>query len=153
MIIENGVRDVTARYASDFMKPDFRRRRTDPTWIAATLRKKLIRANRERAKYEDSYFRVELVAKPLPTLISEYKNHPLYVLEKDLLKFEGIYPQPENQKPLGEIRGHKVYPRSTVYTLQSAKNWEKLARSVKVIFLKLLLYNRILLLIYVFASV
>uniref|UniRef100_A0A0K0DER1 Ant_C domain-containing protein n=1 Tax=Angiostrongylus cantonensis TaxID=6313 RepID=A0A0K0DER1_ANGCA len=38
---------------------------------------------------------------------------------------------PKHQIPLGEVRGHKVYPRSTVYTLQSANNWIKMARSVK----------------------
>ncbi|VDM71003.1 unnamed protein product, partial [Strongylus vulgaris] len=128
---EGGVRDVTARYASDFLRPEFRRLRTAQQWIAKTLRKKMIRANREKSELEDFHMRQELISKPLPTTLSEFKNHPLYVLEKDLLKFEGIYPRPEDQKPLGEIRGHKVYPRTTVYTLQSANNWIKLARSVK----------------------
>ncbi|ETN74923.1 DNA repair protein Rad4 [Necator americanus] len=128
---EGGVREVTARYASEFLRPDFRRLRTDQKWIADTLKAKFIRANRERGELEDLHMRQELVNKPLPTTLSEYKNHPLYVLEKDLLKFEGIYPKPECQKPLGEVRGHKVYPRSTVYTLQSALNWIKMARSVK----------------------
>ncbi|WKY03883.1 hypothetical protein Q1695_005109 [Nippostrongylus brasiliensis] len=128
---EGGVREVTARYASDFSRPDFRRRRTEQAWIVSTLKAPMIRANRERALLEDTHMKQELVKKPLPATLSEYKNHPLYVLEKDLLKFEGIYPRPEEQKPLGEVRGHKVYPRSTVYTLQSANNWIKMARSVK----------------------
>ena len=54
-----------------------------------------------------------------------------YVLEKDLLKFQALYPPPSEQKPLGEIRGHKVYPRDTVHTLLGEKKWEKLARSIK----------------------
>ncbi|PIO56886.1 DNA repair protein Rad4, partial [Teladorsagia circumcincta] len=128
---EGGVREVTARYAAAFSHPDFRRRRTDQTWLCSTLRKNMIRADRKRGQLEDVQLRQELVNKPLPSTLSEYKNHPLYVLEKDLLKFEGIYPRPEDQKPLGEVRGHKVYPRSTVYTLQSVLNWLKLARSVK----------------------
>ncbi|KAK6053605.1 DNA repair protein Rad4, partial [Cooperia oncophora] len=128
---EGGVRDVTARYAAEFSRPDFRRRRTDPDWLGSTLMNKAIRANRKRARLEDVHFKKELVNKPLPTTLSEYKNHPLYVLEKDLLKFEAIYPRPEDQKPLGEVRGHKVYPRSTVHTLQGANNWIKQARSVK----------------------
>ncbi|VDL76035.1 unnamed protein product [Nippostrongylus brasiliensis] len=122
---EGGVREVTARYASDFSRPDFRRRRTEQAWIVSTLKAPMIRANRERALLEDTHMKQELVKKPLPATLSEY------VLEKDLLKFEGIYPRPEEQKPLGEVRGHKVYPRSTVYTLQSANNWIKMARSVK----------------------
>ncbi|VDM81249.1 unnamed protein product [Strongylus vulgaris] len=128
---EGGVRDITARYASNYLRPEFRRLRTTQQWIATTLRRKSLRANRERSDQEDMYLRQELVNKPLPTTVAEYKNHPLYVLEKDLLKFEGIYPKPEDQKPLGEVRGHKVFPRSTVYTLQSANNWIKMARSVK----------------------
>ncbi|KAK6060035.1 DNA repair protein Rad4 [Cooperia oncophora] len=128
---EGGVREVTARYAADFSHPNFRRNRTDQSWLARTLRKKMIRAEPKRAQLEDVQLRQELVNKPLPATLSEYKNHPLYVLEKDLLKFEGLYPRAEDQKPLGEVRGHKVYPRSTVYTLQSATNWIKMARSVK----------------------
>ncbi|VDO67270.1 unnamed protein product [Haemonchus placei] len=126
---EGGVRDVTARYAADYSRPDFRRRRTDPDWIDRTLRKKV--KFPPPARLEDNHFKKELVKKPLPTTLSEYKNHPLYVLEKDLLKFEAIYPRPEDQKPLGEVRGHKVYPRSCVHTLQGANNWIKQARSVK----------------------
>ncbi|KAK6027684.1 DNA repair protein Rad4 [Ostertagia ostertagi] len=117
---EGGVREVTARYAAAFSHPDFRRRRTDQNWLSSTLRKSMIRADRKRGQLEDVQLRQELVNKPLPVTLSEYKNHPLccvkdytnlhfdrYVLEKDLLKFEGIYPRPEDQKPLGEVRGHK----------------------------------------------
>ncbi|XGW29854.1 hypothetical protein V3C99_009139 [Haemonchus contortus] len=128
---EGGVREVTARYASDYPRPEFRRRRTDPMWLCSTLRKKMIRADPKRAQLEDVHMRQEIVNKPLPATLSEYKNHPLYVLEKDLLKFEGLYPKAEDQKPLGEVRGHLVYPRSTVYTLQTERNWIKMARSVK----------------------
>ncbi|PIO59383.1 DNA repair protein Rad4, partial [Teladorsagia circumcincta] len=131
IMIQGGVRDVTARYAGQFSRSDFRRRRTDPKWLARTLGKGVIRANRKRARLEDTHLQKELVNKPLPTTLSEYKNHPLYVLEKDLLKFEAIYPRPEDQKPLGVVRGHKVYPRSSVHTLQGANNWIKQARSVK----------------------
>uniref|UniRef100_A0A0K0DER0 Rad4 domain-containing protein n=1 Tax=Angiostrongylus cantonensis TaxID=6313 RepID=A0A0K0DER0_ANGCA len=74
---EGGVREVTARYASDFSRPDFRRRRTDPKWLADTLKKNYIRADRYRSKQEDMELRLELVKKPLPTTLSEYKNHPL----------------------------------------------------------------------------
>ncbi|PIO60527.1 hypothetical protein TELCIR_17975, partial [Teladorsagia circumcincta] len=38
---EGGVRDVTARYAGQFSRSDFRRRRTDPAWLARTLGKKV----------------------------------------------------------------------------------------------------------------
>jgi len=53
-----------------------------------------------------------------------------YVLEKDLLKFEAIYPK--NVKPVGKVRHYNVYPRTNVYTLQGTLNWIREARSVKV---------------------
>uniref|UniRef100_A0A1I7TQF6 Rad4 domain-containing protein n=1 Tax=Caenorhabditis tropicalis TaxID=1561998 RepID=A0A1I7TQF6_9PELO len=127
-----GICEVSQRYAMDCVKQEFRRRRTDPKWIAYTLSLYPFAANLERKKWEAMQMREDLVKRPLPTVMSEYKNHPLYVLEKDLLKFEAIYPPPETQKPLGQIRGHNVYPRSCVFTLQGENNWLKLARSVKV---------------------
>lgn len=53
-----------------------------------------------------------------------------YVLKKDLLKFEAIYP--EDQKPVGYIRGLEIFPRSSVHHLQGSLNWIKHARSIKV---------------------
>ncbi|CAB3406075.1 unnamed protein product [Caenorhabditis bovis] len=129
---KRGICEVTQRYAVDCVKQDFRRRRTDTRWINTTLRLPIFAANEERRKWEKMHMNEELIKRPLPTTLSEYKNHPLYVLEKDLLKFEAIYPPPETQKPLGTIRGHNVYPRSCVYTLQGENNWLKLARSVKI---------------------
>ena len=47
---------------------------------------------------------------------SGFKNHPLYVLKRHLLKFEAIYP-PE-APPIGWIRSEPVYARECVHTLQ-----------------------------------
>ncbi|UMM31083.1 hypothetical protein L5515_012705 [Caenorhabditis briggsae] len=127
-----GICELSQRYAMDCVKQEFRRRRCDPKWLAWTLSLHPFAANAERAKWEAMQLREELVKRPLPTTMSEFKNHPLYVLEKDLLKFEAIYPPPKSQKPLGQIRGHNVYPRSCVFTLQGENNWLKLARSVKI---------------------
>ncbi|EGT56146.1 hypothetical protein CAEBREN_14504 [Caenorhabditis brenneri] len=127
---KQGICEVSQRYAMDCVKQEFRRRRTDPKWIAYTLSLSPFAANLERKKWEAMQMREDLIKRPLPTIMSEYKNHPLYVLEKDLLKFEAIYPPPETQKPLGQIRGHNIYPRSCVFTLQGENDWLKLARSV-----------------------
>ncbi|CAI2349861.1 unnamed protein product [Caenorhabditis sp. 36 PRJEB53466] len=129
---EQGISEVSQRYAMDCVKQEFRRRRTDTKWVSSTLALPAFKANEERKKFEQMQMREDLVRRPLPTTMSEYKNHPLYVLEKDLLKFEAIYPPPAQQKALGQLRGHNVYPRSTVFTLQGENNWLKLARSVKI---------------------
>ena len=86
----------------------------------------------------------------MPTTMSELKGHPLlvdrlfppfsewlffrYVLEKDLLKFEAIYPQDTN--PVGKIgqnrqREYSIYPRSAVHKLEGSLNWIKQARTIK----------------------
>ena len=44
----------------------------------------------------------DLVKKPMPSSITEFKNHPLFALRRHLLKFEAIYPN--DQKPLGMIK-------------------------------------------------
>jgi xeroderma pigmentosum group C-complementing protein len=69
-----------------------------------------------------------LRSKPFPTTIKEFKDHPLYVLERDLLKFEAIYPK--DTQPLGQIRKENIYPRSTVHVLKNKLTWIKLGRSV-----------------------
>ncbi|KAJ1351304.1 hypothetical protein KIN20_007290 [Parelaphostrongylus tenuis] len=126
--IEGDVHEVTARYMSDFWRADLRRRRSE----SKCVKKNNMQTSRYLSEQENLELHEGLVKKSLPTTMAEFKNHPLYVLEKDLLKFEGIYPRPEDQKPLGEVCGHKVYSRSTVYILQSANNWIKMARNIKV---------------------
>ena len=37
----------------------------------------IIMANVERAKLEDLNFQTEMINRPLPTTLGEYKNHPL----------------------------------------------------------------------------
>ncbi|VDO50304.1 unnamed protein product, partial [Onchocerca flexuosa] len=85
--------------------------------------------NRKRERIEDVEIHNELLSKPTPATIAEYKNHPLYVLKKDILKYEAIYP--EDQAPIGQIRGIDIYPRSSVFHLDGALNWMKHARMVK----------------------
>ncbi len=47
----------------------------------------------------------------MPTTISMYKNHPLYVLERHCKKFEMIYPR---HPVLGIVRGECVFPKSNL---------------------------------------
>ncbi|VDN24946.1 unnamed protein product [Gongylonema pulchrum] len=130
IVIDNrfGMRDVTARYASKFLASDMRRLRADPDWWAQTI--KLFRSkDRRRERMEDVAIHEYLMSQPTPATVAEYKNHPLYVLKKDILKYEAIYP--ENQQPIGQIRGIDIYPRSSVFHLDGSLNWMKQARMVK----------------------
>ncbi|XP_048584375.1 DNA repair protein complementing XP-C cells isoform X2 [Nematostella vectensis] len=67
--------------------------------------------------------------KPLPQSIGEFKNHPLYVLRRHLLKFEAIYP--ESAATQGFIRGEAVYSRDCVHLLHTREKWMNEALVVK----------------------
>lgn len=76
-------KDVTARYASSFLSTT-RKQRAHPTWT------KLLDLHREpttaRSKAEDESLEKSLTDRPMPTSISELKSHPLYALQRHLLK-------------------------------------------------------------------
>ena len=56
------------------------------------------------------------LAKKLPTSVSEFKDHPLYVIERHLLKFQAIRP---NAEPVGLFREEAVFSRDSLATLHS----------------------------------
>jgi xeroderma pigmentosum group C-complementing protein len=53
-----------------------------------------------------------LLSKELPKSLPEFKDHPLYVLPKHLLKFQSIYP--ENATPISHFRNEKIYLRENL---------------------------------------
>ncbi|VDO32528.1 unnamed protein product [Onchocerca flexuosa] len=125
---EYAMRDITARYASKYLTPAVRRLWVNQDWWNDTL--ELYQSkNVMYKKLEDVTIQDYLFSKPKPTVISEYKNHPLYVLEKDLSVYEAIYP--ENQQPVGKIKDFNIYLRSSVHRLDGEINWMKQLRSIK----------------------
>lgn len=120
-------KDVTARYSSSFLSTT-RKQRAHPTW------KKILRIHREkpspRSKAEDESLEKSLVDRPMPTSISEFKSHPLYALQRHLLKFEAIYPP--TAIPVGYIRKEAVYARECVKNLHSRETWLKEAKVVRI---------------------
>nr|XP_033781830.1 DNA repair protein complementing XP-C cells isoform X2 [Geotrypetes seraphini] len=119
-------KDITKRYDTMWMTST-RKRRIDPEWWRETLE-----AYRspftEREKKEDLELHTKLLDQPLPTSITEFKNHPLYALKRHLLKYEAIYP--DTAAILGYCRGEAVYARDCVHTLHSRDTWLKDARVV-----------------------
>ncbi|VDO41182.1 unnamed protein product, partial [Brugia timori] len=123
-----GMRDVTARYSSKYLTPTVRRLWVNQDWWNDTL--ELYQSkNLMRERLEDVAIQEYLFSIPKPTSVSEYKNHPLYVLEKDLSKYEAIYP--ENLQPVGKIKDLNIYLRSSVHKLEGTINWMKQLRSIK----------------------
>ncbi|XP_047484452.1 DNA repair protein complementing XP-C cells homolog [Penaeus chinensis] len=122
------VKDVTRRYISNWLYSE-KKIRLCSKWWEKSLR--AFRCARTRLdKEEDKEMDQNLHQQPLPRSIAEYKNHPLYALQRHLLKFEAIYPPDET--PVGFIKGEPVFPRDSVYTLYSRETWIKEAKTVRV---------------------
>ncbi len=62
----------------------------------------------------------------MPTTMTGFKDHPLYVLERHLKRDEVVEPPVE----LGKFRGEPVYPRGNVLQLKTAENWMRQGRTV-----------------------
>ncbi|XP_038667938.1 DNA repair protein complementing XP-C cells [Scyliorhinus canicula] len=124
---ESCVRDVTQRYDVAWMTRT-RKQRVDPGWWDKTLA--VYKSNcTERQKEEDLELQSKLLDQPLPTSVAEYKNHPLYVLKRHLLKYETLHPP--TATILGYCRTEAVYSRECVRTLHSKDTWMKEARVVR----------------------
>lgn len=121
------INDVTRRYDPEWMTRT-RKRRVDQEWWEETLGP-FRNHNMKQEDREEAEFEAKLLDKPLPTSITEFKNHPLYALKRHLLKYEAIYP--ESAAILGYCRGEAVYSRSCVQTLHSRDTWLKEARVVR----------------------
>ncbi|XP_036434994.1 DNA repair protein complementing XP-C cells isoform X2 [Colossoma macropomum] len=124
---EGYLKDLSTRYDPTWLTSS-RRRRIDSEWWEETLDFYEC-PDSEREQQEDKELRDKLLDKPLPTSISEYKNHPLYALERHLLKYEALYPR--TAAILGYCRGEAVYSRDCVHTLHSRDTWLKEARTVR----------------------
>ncbi|XP_054159920.1 DNA repair protein complementing XP-C cells homolog [Oppia nitens] len=123
------LREVTQRYSSDWMSANYKRRRIDDNWWSQTLLFFERKTKSCAEKSEDLEFKEMTSTTPLPTKVSDFKNHPLYVLKRDLLKFQGIYPS--DAPPLGFIKDEAVYARECVHLLRSRDSWPRNARTVR----------------------
>ncbi|KAL4261573.1 XPC family protein [Pleurotus pulmonarius] len=76
-----------------------------------------------RDDIEDEELDANEMKEAMPTTISGFKDHPLYVLTRHLHQNQMIYPEPPDTPELGKFRGEPVYPRSAVVDLKSSENW------------------------------
>lgn len=121
------VRDVTQRYDTAWMTAT-RKIRVDPVWWDQTL-SPYRSTFTQRDMLEDRELRAKLMDQALPTSIAGYKDHPLYVLQRHLLKYETIHPP--TAAILGYCRKEPVYSRDCVHVLHSKDTWLKEARVVR----------------------
>lgn len=123
------VKPVEKNYCENWYTPGFRKGRCEDKWWDNLMDalgpvRKSDKDHADEAKVEES-----LAKQDMPTSDNGFRKHPLYVLEKHLLKFEGIYP-PEVQ-PIDFFKDCPIYPRDCVHVLRSRETWLRQARSVK----------------------
>lgn len=81
-----------------------------------------------RSSLEDMELDTKTLTEPLPSNQQAYRNHPLYVIERWLKKYEILYPK---GPVVGFCSGHPVYPRTCVQTLHKKERWLREGLQVK----------------------
>lgn len=126
----NCVKSVEKNYCEDWFLPAFKKGRCDDKWWQ-TVMSRLGPVKENDKDQADEVKNDEILNKQdLPTSDNGFRNHPLYVLEKHLLKFQAIYP-PE-VAPLAFFKNQPVYPRDCVQTCMSRETWLRQAKTVKI---------------------
>lgn len=125
----NCVKAAERNYCDNWYTPGFRKGRCEDKWWDSVLAKLGPARQSEKDQADETKTEEILTNKDMPTSDNGFRRHPLYVLEKHLLKFEGIYP-PE-VAPLGFFKEQPIYPRDCVRTLRSRETWLREARTVK----------------------
>lgn len=136
---KNGCKDVTRRYAS-WYNSKCRRRRITNNESGSEWFDKVIRAlhRRKRTKiddYEEEYFNQRDVDEGMPDNLQDLKNHPKYILEKDLRNNQILKPNCKECGYLNVGNGKqilKVYDRRDLIDLKSAKQWYMEGRVLKI---------------------
>ncbi|KAJ5923326.1 hypothetical protein N7454_008571 [Penicillium verhagenii] len=136
------VRDVTRRYAKAF-NAKTRKLRVESTkngeewWNKAMMAyEKPFLEDRDEA--EISELTSKSAAEPMPRNIQDFKDHPVYAINRHLRRNEVVFPE----RVIGHVGLSKttskidnlepVYRRSDVHVVRSADKWYRLGRDVKV---------------------
>ncbi|GBE85109.1 Rad4-domain-containing protein [Sparassis crispa] len=123
-------RDVTPRYAREYgakvAKVQQGGRGRQQWWEGILgLVTRPYRLNRD--DLEDDELQIDQLTERMPTTMTGFKDHPLYVLARHLRRDEVIHPLRE----IGKFRGEPVYSRSAVLSLKTAENWMRQGRKVR----------------------
>lgn len=123
------LRDVTMRYTAGWQHANANRApRKVFEQVLENLTKPQEGTDSASEAEKEEFERIEK-AEPLPTAQAAYVNHPRFVLEKHLNKFEILHPK---GPILGVCSGLPVYPRSNVQVLRSRERWVREMRVVQV---------------------
>lgn len=135
-------RDVTRRYTKSY-NAKTRKNRVESTkdgekWWAETMRIFEKPFMEDRDQVEIGELTAKSGAEPMPRNVQDFKDHPVYALERHLRRNEVIYPK----RVIGQVALSKsgsknqvlepVYRRADVHTVRSADGWYRLGRDIKV---------------------
>ncbi|KAK5320331.1 hypothetical protein LTR70_004694 [Exophiala xenobiotica] len=133
-------KDVTRRYASMY-NGKTRKTRVESTkggqkWYERVTHVfgKMVPETKDAIENAELARRVQMEG--MPKNVQDFKDHPVYVLERHLRNNEVIYPQRESGKfTVGSGKNQKVesvYRREDVHACRSADGWYRRGRDVKV---------------------
>ncbi len=131
------IKDVTRRYAQYYNAKTRNKRVTKDKngqdWWNKALSTFKSPFTTDIDKIEDADFYNRAIQEGMPNSIQDFKDHPIYVLERHLRKNEVIYPK----APCGTLNLRtkenvvEVFKRENVKALKSARAWYMLGRVVK----------------------
>lgn len=135
-------RDITRRYAKAF-NAKTRKNRVESTrhgeiWWNKALKiyEKPFFEHRDEA--ETSELTAKTAAEPMPRSIQDFKNHPVYALERHVHRNEVIHPKRVigyvglGKSTVKNEKSEPVYRRADLHIVRSADKWYRLGRDVKV---------------------
>ncbi|KAI7238946.1 Rad4-domain-containing protein [Hortaea werneckii] len=138
---DGAARDVTKRYAKAF-NAKTRRSRVESSgeegirWWKKTIRffqRRGIVLDRDQV--EDAELAQKEAREGLPNNVQDFKDHPLYALERHTKRHEVIHPRREvgkvNAGTAAKPRMEAVFRRRDVLVCRSAEKWYRLGRIVK----------------------
>lgn len=132
-------KDVTKRYAKAYTAKT-RRLRVETAaedgeiWWQKVMKMYRRRRAEDLDQIEDNELRSIEVREPMPRNVQDFKDHPVYALERHLRRHEVLIP---TAKPSGTVtagtRGslEKIYRRKDVRIARSADKWYRMGREVK----------------------
>ncbi|OJD14645.1 hypothetical protein AJ78_05042 [Emergomyces pasteurianus Ep9510] len=137
-------RDVTKRYTKSFNSKTRKQRvestRNGEEWWARTMKFFEKPFLDDRDQVEIGELTAKAAAEMMPRNVQDFKDHPVYALERHLRRNEVIFPKREIGKVgLSKVSATKknpplesVYRRGDVHVVKSADGWYRLGREVKV---------------------
>lgn len=134
---QGGVKDITKRYAEKYYARTRKKRITkdesEDIWYSGFIDALSVRKPNRADEYEQEYFTKKAELEGMPDNIQDFKNHPFYILERDLRANEIL--KPKESCGMLRIKGKNnsipVYKRSCVKHLRSPRAWYQFGRILK----------------------